>query len=206
MTPIRPSFFSGLLYPADAGELRSTLLSFLGTPIPRKKAKAITVPHGNTALVGKKMAEIYASIEIPNHVILLGQNHTERGEKFAIYSRGAWQTPLGEVKINEELAVLWMENTPSLRHDELAFFQDPTLEVQLPFLQVLSPKTQIVPLTVMPTTQERCQSLGQGLAKTVQQYPEPILIIISANTDPSDLPCGDTPISILSCALKAVDL
>ena len=206
MAPIRYSFFSGLYYSADAEELRSTLLSLLGTSQKfsghRKKVKAATIPHGNIALVGKKMAEIYASIEIPNHVILLGQNHTERGEKFAIYSKGVWQTPLGEVKINEELACLLMENMPFLRHNELAFFQDPTLEVQLPFLQVLSPKTQIVPLTVMPITPQRCQSLGQGLAKTIQQYQEPILIIVSANTDPSDLPCGDPALSIASFALK----
>ncbi|MBI3018106.1 MAG: AmmeMemoRadiSam system protein B [Deltaproteobacteria bacterium] len=112
MPLIRHSFFSGLYYPSDAEELRSTLLSLLGTSLHRKKIKTVTIPHGNLALVGKKMAEIYASIEIPNHVILLGQNHTERGEKCAIYSKGVWQTPLGELKINEELASLWMENSP----------------------------------------------------------------------------------------------
>ena len=192
VTPIRHSFFSGLLYPADAEELRSTLLSLLGTSTHKKRVKTMIIPHGPYALVGKKMAEIYASIEIPNHVILLGQNHTERGEKFAIYSKGAWQTPLGDVKINEELASLLMENIPFLRHDELSFFQDPTLEVHLPFLKLLSPKTQIVPITILPTSPaERHQRLNQGLTKTIQQYQEPILIIVSANTDPSDLPCGE---------------
>ena len=204
MASIRYPFFSGLLYPADAEELKSTISSLLDIKAVRRREKAMTVPHGNMALVGKKMAESYASVEIPSHVILLGQNHTERGEKFALYSKGAWQTPLGEVKINEELAALWMENCPELRHDELAHFQDPTLEVQLPFLQVLSPKTQIVPLTIMPTTAQRCQSLGQGLAKTIHQYQEPILIVVSANTTHFEKPlsCGTIPTAILRAAIE----
>ncbi len=188
MTPFRPSFFSGLLYPENPDDLKSLLLSWIPPSIPRKKVKAVTLPYGALTLVGKKMAELYASIEIPKTVILIGQNHTERGEKFAIYSKGAWQTPLGEVKINEELASLLMENIPFLRHDELAFFQDPTLEVHLPFLQILSPKTQIVPLTIFPTSPERSQRIGQGLAKTLQHTPEPILIIVSSNTTPCEFP------------------
>ena len=181
--PFRPSFFSGLLYPSDPEELKSLLLSLLDPAVPRKKVKAITIPHGSLAFIGKKMAKLYASIEIPKNVILIGQNHTERGEKFAIYSKGAWQTPLGETKVNEELASLLMDHGPKLRHDELAFFQDPTLEVQLPFIQLLSAKTQIVPITVMPTPPEYCQSLGQGLAKTIEQYQEPILMIVSSNNE-----------------------
>jgi AmmeMemoRadiSam system protein B len=70
-----------------------------------------------------------------------------------VYDQGAWQTPLGEVPVDGELAVALLKAVPALRADRGAHAREHSIEVQLPLMQVLSPGVRILPINVSPSKQ-----------------------------------------------------
>ena len=47
---------------------------------------------------------IYSSVEIPDTVVIIGPNHTGLGKRVALMTGGAWETPLGTVKVDSVFA------------------------------------------------------------------------------------------------------
>jgi hypothetical protein len=96
-------------------------------------------------------------------------------------SAGAWQTPLGEVAIDEELATELKEQMPLLAEDEAAHRCEHALEVQLPFLQVLAPGFRFVPITVGTGNFEVLSALGVVIGNTLAKQGERVLVIASSD-------------------------
>ena len=99
----------------------------------------------------------------------------------AIMSEGAWQTPLGEVAIDEELATELKRQMPLLSEDDVAHRAEHALEVQLPFLQVLAPGFQFVPIAVGTSNFEVLSSLGVVIGNTLAKRGGRSLVIASSD-------------------------
>jgi hypothetical protein len=84
---------------------------------------------------GHVAGAVFARLEIPEHCIILCPNHTGRGSPLAIMSATRWQTPLGEVAPDPELATQLLRLFPALEEDSAAHRSEHAIEVQLPFLQ-----------------------------------------------------------------------
>jgi hypothetical protein len=70
------------------------------------------VPHAGWAFSGPTALKVYAAIQsqfIPETVVLVSAMHSAATEKPAIFSSGAWLTPLGEIPIDEALAQALLE-------------------------------------------------------------------------------------------------
>jgi hypothetical protein len=105
----------------------------------------------------------------------------------AIFAEGSWETPLGRVEIDGDLARSLMHACPRLRDDAVAHAREHSLEVQLPFLQRLAPdraKLRFVPVVLATDRYAALEELGQALAQTIkdagEQSGRPLLI---ASTD-----------------------
>jgi len=141
---------------------------------------AIFVPHDRLSRCTEILTTVFHSIEIPRHIILMGQNHSMIGERYAIRNNGQWQTPTGTIRIDQKLAALIMEHSPILRADESAFTNDPTFNVQFPYLP--SKDVDIIPILISSEARlERCQEISHGLTTTLKTFLEPVLFIVSAN-------------------------
>ena len=66
----------------------------------------------------------------------------------AINSKGAWRTPLGDAPIDEVLACSLRAACPLLQEDVVAHGREHSLEVQIPFLQILQPQFKFVPIAL----------------------------------------------------------
>jgi AmmeMemoRadiSam system protein B len=88
---------------------------------------------------GHVAGAVYSRIVFPKRLIALGVRHFPHGEEAAILSEGAWRTPLGDVPVDSELAATISRACLLLREDSVAPERAHSLEVQLPFLQVLNP-------------------------------------------------------------------
>ncbi len=152
-TAIRPPAVAGQFYPADSRELRSDVEAFARSSIEPTEAKiralGCVVPHAGYVYSGSVAGAVYRRLELPKRYIVLCPNHTGRGEPLAIMSVGAWRTPLGDAPLDEALASSLKARFPLLTEDEAAHRFEHALEVQLPFLQVLSPK--------LPVCSHRCR-------------------------------------------------
>jgi AmmeMemoRadiSam system protein B len=143
---LREPAVAGSFYEKDAPALKKHLARYITEKSNKIKAKAIVVPHAGYIYSGQVAGEVYSSIEIPDIIILFGPNHTGAGVPVSVMNMGVWRTPLGDVKINEPLANEILKNTKAAEKDTKAHEREHSLEVQLPFLQLLKKSFSIVPI------------------------------------------------------------
>jgi AmmeMemoRadiSam system protein B len=95
---------------------------------------------------------------------------------------GSWRTPLGEVRIDEELSGALLAANPYLQDDIEAHRFEHATEVQLPFLQVCgSFDTRFVPITIGTGNLQRLQELGNAIARVIAAVVPGTLIIASSD-------------------------
>lgn len=177
---IREAAVAGQFYPARAGELEKTVEGFC-TPCVKNKAKAVICPHAGYIYSGSVAGAVYASIEVPDTVILLGPNHTGLGARAAVMTSGIWEIPTGELAIDEDLARDVLRSSELFTGDNRAHLAEHSLEVQLPFLYHLNNAVKIVPVTLMGSFYEEALQMGEALAGVLSGREEDVLLVVSSD-------------------------
>jgi AmmeMemoRadiSam system protein B len=181
----RKTKFAGTWYPDSVKEAKKYLLD-----IPEdKKIDVISCicPHAGWIYSGKVAGEVYSLIKPADVYILVGPNHTGLGENVAVYPEGSWETPFGEVKINSELVELITKNSEFATKDHVAHLNEHSLEIQLPFLQMITKKEfSIVAITIRVEDYHMCQDLGSSIFTSIKEYtknhPQQKVVLV-ASTD-----------------------
>ncbi len=174
---------AGVFYPSDARELNQLIeLSFNGQrfgpgslppskEFSRQRIYGIVSPHAGYVYSGAVAANGYYETSSMNfdRVVMVGPNHYGIGTGLATVRSGIWETPLGQVEIDTELASRISEKSGILDFDELAHSRDHCLEVQLPFLQY-SKKNQfkIVPIVMIMQDKVTASELGKAIADSTR--------------------------------------
>ncbi len=177
---------AGSFYEADAVRLRAQIDALIPAraSAPKRSFIAAVVPHAGLIYSGRVAGALYEQIEFPQTLIILCPNHTGLGADAAIQSSGSWSTPLGEMQIDEVVAAELMRRAPVLTEDRAAHAREHSLEVQLPFLQILAPDTRFVPICVGRPDFEYCRQIGLAVAETIEAATEAGQTIgILASTD-----------------------
>jgi MEMO1 family protein len=153
---MRESIVAGQFYESDPTNLKSQIEScfesVIGPKLPSKKRnkKVIGVisPHAGYEYSGSCQAFSYKEIaesKIPKVYILFGLSH--EGLKSSI-SGDDWETPLGKVNVDKELAKELSE-LAKIPIDEIPHQNEHSIEVQLPFLQFINKKKfKILPIII----------------------------------------------------------
>ena len=174
---------AGQFYPADPRELTHLIRKFTAPEPGASKASVsgCLVPHAGYIYSGGIAGAVFSRIIFPRRVLVLGVRHSPMGENLAILSEGAWRTPLGDVPVDELLAQTVRTACPGLREDSVAHSREHSLEVELPFLQVLDPGFSFVPVAVGTLRFDDLQALGMGLAQVLKESREEILMLASSD-------------------------
>jgi AmmeMemoRadiSam system protein B len=155
VTGARPPAVAGRFYPADPRQLEESVRRALEVARPARSEsappKALVVPHAGYVYSGPIAASAYARL-VPaaatiRRVVLIGPSHFVPLQGVAAVSVDAFQTPLGPVPLDEEARRAVLE-LPGVRVDDLSHAAEHSLEVQLPFLQVVLDRFQVLPLAV----------------------------------------------------------
>lgn len=178
----RKAAVAGRFYEGDREALERQVQSFIPEGLPKRKAWAVVSPHAGYPYSGRVAGETLAVIEMPHTFVLLGPNHRGIGEPAAVMASGSWQMPNGPVEINSPLARVVMAGSGLLREDEQAHLMEHSLEVQLPFIQVLAREFQIVPIVFKSLDLGACQNIGTSIARAVR-WASPLSITLLASTD-----------------------
>jgi MEMO1 family protein len=168
---------AGAWYPGSASELRRTVEGYLDQVHPVAapgRIVALVCPHAGYAYSGLTAAHAYAQIRGSSvayrRVVLLGPLHrpiwSSRLGPCMISSEEAYHTPLGDVSLDRDfIAELDRRLTLSpVRGDE-----EHSLEIQLPFLQVVLGTFSFVPIMMgehiaEPGAASRAEALSTALA------------------------------------------
>lgn len=174
---------SGRFYPSDPSELTAQVRNFAAphSNEPAKAALACLVPHAGYMYSGHVAGAVYGSILLPKKIIVLGVRHSPRGQPAAILSEGAWRTPLGDAPIDSGLAEEIRHSCPLLREDAVAHSGEHSLEVQLPFLQVLGREFAFVPVALGTIHFESLVSIGEGIGQVLKAGKERILLLTTSD-------------------------
>jgi len=180
---IREPAVAGRFYTDDPSSLRREVRGFLhaGAAPSQEKVIGLVSPHAGYVYSGQVAGDVFARVEIPRKNLVLGPNHTGLGAYAAINRSGTWNTPLGSAKIDSVLAQSLMDLCPLLQEDSAAHQREHSLEVQLPFLQVLREDFEFVPLCLSHFRYADCESLGTAMAQLIAASGEDILMIASSD-------------------------
>jgi len=145
---VRPPAVAGLFYPGEAEALRHRALAFLknaGGVDMTGKIWGLISPHAGYVYSGGVAAAGYRQIDPSTKtVILLGPSHRVPLRGASIPDVEAYRTPLGEVPLAKLAATL--RALPFFESVAEAHQGEHSLEVQLPFLQIVLKDFQILPI------------------------------------------------------------
>lgn len=191
---VRKPAVAGSFYPSDPDELVafiSNLFSSVGVGgIPRPNAAgsrriaSLISPHAGYIYSGRTAAAGYSVLAedgIPDTFVILGPNHTGLGAAFSVSNAKYWETPLGEVEVDKELAFSIKEHFEDLTFDDLAHTSEHSIEVQIPFLQVIYGSPKIVPIVMGLQEPSYAKSLGEAIALASEVLGKDVVVIASSD-------------------------
>lgn len=178
---IRKPAVAGYFYPREKEALQKAVLKYLKHPVQSKNILGLGAPHAGYIYSGATAGHTYASVILPKKYIILGPSHTGMGAEVAIMTNGEWETPLGNVPIDSDLAQKLMTHSNLFTEDSEAHSREHSLEVQLPFLKSKRPDFSFVPVCIQYIPFKECEALGQSIARVIQKSGEDILMIASTD-------------------------
>ncbi len=179
---VRKPAVAGYFYPKDP----IRLLEMIEQLMPKKafhrvKAKAVVSPHAGYMYSGYVAAEVFSRVAIPESIIIMGPNHTGVGAPIAVMDKGVWLMPLGDVSIDEELALSILEKVPSAEADYTAHLAEHSIEVQIPIIQYFRKDIKIVPIVIGTRSLDECKILGSAIAEALKESGKEALIVASTD-------------------------
>ncbi|MDQ7031893.1 MAG: AmmeMemoRadiSam system protein B [Desulfonauticus sp.] len=169
---------SGQFYPAQKELLAQEVRSFLQGH-PRSKPTLLSmVPHAGYVFSGAVCGKTLAQSNLKSTILLLGPNHTGRGQRLALWPDGKWYLPGGYLQVAEEISSRLLSHS-LLQQDYEAHLFEHSLEVILPFLFYRNPEIKIIPICVAEHNLQFLKDVADFLA--AQLSPEEVTIIVSSD-------------------------
>lgn len=150
---LRPAAVAGMFYPGSATALSRDISQMLSLVAEKRmsRPKAIIAPHAGYIYSGPVAASVYAPLAALRgsirRIVLLGPTHRFAVNGLALPASTAFATPLGAVPVDQQ-AVAAIEDMPQVVVSDAAHAQEHSLEVQIPFLQVVFGTFSLLPLAV----------------------------------------------------------
>ena len=150
MTSIREPAVAGLFYPQTPGVLSDMVQGFLAEDAAGAGSpKGIIVPHAGYVYSGSIAGTAYRLFEEDratiSRIVLIGPSHRVGFHGLAVSSADYFSTPLGRIAI-DRISVDGLTSMPQVRVMDEAHDSEHSLEVQLPFLQLVLEEFSLVPL------------------------------------------------------------
>ena len=186
MSRLRRASVAGTWYPDDPTRLVSHLDGYIEQARidePVDHLRAIVAPHAGLMYSGPVAAYAYtvARRHQPSALVLVGPSHFVRFRGVAIWPDGEWETPLGRVPVNGDLAAALASATSEIIELPAAHGREHSLEMQMPFVAHVLPSVPIVPMVMGEQTRETAFALGAAIAQVVRAHAPDALLIASSD-------------------------
>lgn len=179
----RDPIVAGRFYDGQPGRLHAEVDGFLARAEGRQEDRTLLamVPHAGYVFSGEVCGKTLGKARLASTVLLLGPNHTGRGERFSLWPDGVWNIPGGALPVNTGLAEALLEADPAIKADTSAHMSEHSIEVVLPFLHRLNPETTIVPICISAPTLESLERVGEAIGRVLKDFGSPVSIVVSSD-------------------------
>ncbi|MCF7873684.1 MAG: AmmeMemoRadiSam system protein B [Candidatus Omnitrophica bacterium] len=179
---IRKAIANGQFYPDKLEQLTALIKELSPKKVQsRCRAKGVILPHAGYPFSGKVAATTISKISAPKNIVMLGPNHTGLGKKFSLSAAKSWQTPLGDVEVNQQLKKRILNSGSYIHEDSLAHKAEHSLEVELPIVQYFFKDFQIVPISCSLSSKETYKNVASQIYQGVKNDLANTLILASTD-------------------------
>lgn len=185
---VRKPVVAGSFYPGNADQLREVISGYLSAAgesreqIDAGGITGIISPHAGYIYSGPVAAygfNCLAGSKLNNYIVI-APSHRGRFNGASVIPEGIYRTPLGDVEI-EAVSGRELEKKENFFFIKEAHEYEHSLEVQIPFLQVVKPDAKIVPVIIGTVDLDLCRKIGKSIADTVKSSDEKYGVIISTD-------------------------
>ena len=178
---VRPPVVSGSFYPGSKDKLIEELKTLIDDKLEKRKVLGAISPHAGYMYSGRVMGAVFSKIEVPDSVVILAPNHTGCGAPYSIWPEGSWETPLGEISIDEELVSKILNSCNLLDKDKEAHVREHSAEVILPFLQYFNPQVRIVVIVIKSGNFNDLEIIGKSIGHVLKSISPSALVVASSD-------------------------
>lgn len=169
---VRKSVIAGTWYPGSAGTLRREIQRYLDKADPAEikgKITALVSPHAGYVYSGTVAAYGYKLLRKGQfeRVIIVGPSHRAYFRGVALYGPGGFETPLGIVETDTGVTDSLTGMTPIIKSVPDAHAQEHSIEIQLPFLQVVLGDFKFIPALMGDQSRSTCEALAGAIVPAV---------------------------------------
>jgi hypothetical protein len=164
---VRPSALAGSWYVSDPDALKELISELLDRAVGRPSKgypMALLVPHAGYRYSGLTAAEGYRLLKGRTYgrVFLLGTAHRQAFSGISVPPYTHYRTPLGEVPLDLVTCARLKEQAPFVS-ERTAHTREHSIEIHLPFLQMVLGDFQLVPLLVSHLTPQELDRAAELL-------------------------------------------
>lgn len=178
---VRRSAIAGTWYPGTASRLERAVKGYLAKVAEREDERellGLIAPHAGYQYSGQVAAYAHKQLEGRRYdaIVILAPSHRAWMGEFAVSTEDYYETPLGEVEIDRHLVELIGQKV-SL--NQIGGDMEHSLEIQLPFLQVVLGEFKLVPIIMGERSLDACRNLSRGLISAMEG--RKLLIVASSD-------------------------
>lgn len=183
---IRESAVSGMFYPGNPEVLRRDITKYLKEATfdaVEGDVVGMISPHAGYVYSGQVAAHGYKLLlgKTYDTVIVIAPSHRVNFEGVAIQNNGGYRTPLGVVDIDEDISEEILKVSDAVNVNVKAHIGEHSLEVQLPFLQVVLNSFKLVPLIMGTQDLSVCKELSRCLYEVIKKSDKQFLVVGSSD-------------------------
>lgn len=187
---VRLPAVAGAFYPGDPATLAHLIDGYLAEAVRLEPEPSILIaPHAGYVYSGGVAAHSFKQAFERDYarVIVLGFNHqlSYAFDGAAVWTEGAWRTPLGDVPIDADFASVLLATSPVFFANQNYHLEEHSLEVEVPFIQRVLPGVPIVPISIGRPTLENVRTISDALASVMHVHPKTLVVV---STDLSHYP------------------
>lgn len=169
---IRKPAVAGQFYEADPARLKKEVNSYLKDTAPVKGAiYGLVAPHAGYVFSGATAGKAFSHLKGLDFdtAVIVSTGHRMGLRGAALLAEGEFETPLGNVGIDSELASELLRSSKIFEDLPEAHREEHAIEVELPFLQALKgDKFKIVPIAVNTSDLKVLTEAGRLIGKALK--------------------------------------
>ncbi|HUV88555.1 MAG TPA: AmmeMemoRadiSam system protein B [Anaerolineae bacterium] len=207
---VRPATVAGSWYPDDPQELAATIDELLAAVEPVDGVPlGLIVPHAGYAYSGPVAAVGFRQLQgapVDVAIVVAPDHQPPLSNPVSVWAEGGFETPLGIVPVDVELAQALIEADPRITFDPAAHAGEHAIEIELPFLQRACPTCRVVPVLMGNDDEATVQMLADALVKVLQgRQSASASAVVIASSDLSHYPSYDNARAVDGATLAAVE-
>ncbi len=191
--------FAGSWYPGNKNDLIKELDSYFSDKkygpgeLPKslnQSTRSIiggTSPHAGYIYSGCCAANTYLNLfreRVPDTIVILGTDHQGIRKVFML-DEGEWETPLGNLKVDDEITKKILEMSKIIVDDRTMFsIGEHNIEIQLPFIKYCAgnKEVKIVPITITTLIDlEKLTQIAKDITAAIANTQKDIVFVASSD-------------------------